>query len=192
MGARDYLLKRTPIEVNEMHRFRLLILAVALSFAPVFGQASANESDRNGPIKDVTFDIVWLIESDDANRVAYTGSARDGLTSAGYGRLVPAGAATAAVAIGQRSTVSGVSRYGRMSISTSILNTTEKGELQIEISLQAENQTPLSIDTTTRVPLGRWFLVGAAESRVGVPEHADDGKRGIAIMRIDEGIMLLD
>ncbi len=64
--------------------------------------------------------------------------------------------------------------------------------LQIEINVQTDNQTPLSIDTTTRVPLGRWFLVGAAESRVGLPKHSDDGKRGVAIMKIDEGVMLLD
>jgi hypothetical protein len=170
---------------------RFSILIALLGCTPIFAESSA-QPDRTGPIKDVTYHVLWLIESDDANRVAYTGPARNGLTTAGYGRLVPAGTAAASVTIGSRSTVSGVSRYGKMSIATSMLNTTEHGELQIEISLQADNQTPLSIDTTTRVPLGRWFLVGAAESRVGLPTHADDGKRSVAIMRIDDGVMLLD
>lgn len=174
------------------HQLRLSILAVLLSCAPVSAEDPASDSEWKGPIKDVTYHVLWLIESDDANRVAYTGPARDGLTTAGYGRLVPAGVATASVTIGQRSSVSGVSRYGRTSISTTLLNTTENRELQIEISLQTENQTPLSIDTTVRAPLGRWFLVGAAESRVGLPKHADDGKRSVAIMKIDDGVMLLD
>lgn len=50
----------------------------------------------------------------------------------------------------------------------------------------------MAIDTTARVPLERLFLVGASESRVGIPTHAGDGKRGVAIMKIDDGIMLLD
>jgi hypothetical protein len=163
----------------------LLVCTPALAHPP-------EQRSETGPIKDVTCHLLWLIESDDANRIAYDGPARKGLTKAGYGRLVPAGAASAAVTIGQRSTVSGASRYGKMDISATMLNTTESGELQIELNLRTDNQTPLSIDTTVRVPLGRWVLVGSAESRVGLPPHMDDGKRGLAIMRIDDGLMLLD
>jgi hypothetical protein len=180
------------IEVYEMQMLRFFLVVVCLGFTPAFAQAPSVESRQLGPTKDVTYHVLWLIESDDTHRVAYSGPARDGLTAAGYGRLVPAGAATAAVTIGQRSTVSGASRYGQSTISTTMLNTTEAGELQIEIQLQTQSQTPLSIETTARVPMGRWFLVGAAESRVGLPQHADDGKRGVAIMRIDDGVMLLD
>jgi hypothetical protein len=156
------------------------------------GQEPVTGFYRDGPTKDVTYHVIWLIESDDIHRVAYDGPARAGLAAAGYGRLVPAGTATAAVTIGQRSTVTGGSRYGRMSVSTTMLNTTEQNELQVKIDLQTKNKSPMVIDTTVRAPLGRWFLVGAAESRVGLPKHADDGKRGVAIMRIDNGVVLLD
>lgn len=168
------------------------MLLALVWFTPALGQELMAKADRRGPTKDVTYQVIWLIESDDAHRIAYSGPARDGLTAAGFGRLVPAGMATAAVTIGQRSTVTGGSRYGQMSVLTSMLNTTEQNELQIDIDLQTENQSPISIDTTIRAPLGRWFLVGAAESRVGLPKHADDGKRGVAIMRIDNGVVLLD
>jgi hypothetical protein len=72
------------------------------------------------------------------------------------------------------------------------LNTTEKDQLQIKIQFRTQNQSPLSIDTTTRVPIGRWFLIGSADSRVGLPQHVPDGKRGVAIMKISDGVMLLD
>jgi hypothetical protein len=96
------------------------------------------------------------------------------------------------VSIGQRTTVCGSSRYGQMSVLTSLLNTTKRDELQISIELQAKNQFPVSIDTTARAPIGRWFLVGGADSRIGLPTHADDGKRSVVIMRIDDGVLLLD
>lgn len=145
-----------------------------------------------GPIKDVTYQIIWLIESDDLNRAEYEGPASNGLRMAGYGRLVPAGFATAAVTIGQPSTVTGGSRYGQLTVLTSLLNTTEEDELQIKIQLRTKNQSPLSIDTTMRAPMNRWFLIGSADSRVGLPKHAADGKRGLAIMKITDGVMLLD
>jgi len=106
--------------------------------------------------------------------------------------LVRAGSATAAVTIGQPSTVTGTSRYGQLTALTSLLNTTEKNELQIKIQLRTQNQSPLTIDTTMRAPMGRWFLVGSADSRVGLPKHVADGKRGLAIMQITDGVLPLD
>ena len=155
-------------------------------------QDAPSEPDFVGPTKDVTCHVLWLIESDDENRIAYSGPARGGLTDAGYGRLVPAGSAAAVVSVGQCSTVTGSSRYGDMSVAASLLNTTEQGELQVKIKLQTGNRSPLMIETTARAPLGRWFLVGGADSRVGLPKHANDGKRAVAIMRIGEGVLLLD
>lgn len=176
-------------------RFAYALGCLLICLTTVNAQSpSPNPSPRQvaGPIKDVTYQIVWLIESDDANRVAYEGPASSGLQAAGYGRLVPAGSATAAVTIGQPSTVSGTSRYGQMTALTSLLNTTEEGELQIKIQFRTQNQSPLSIDTTMRAPMNRWFLVGSADSRVGLPKHVADGKRGLAIMKITDGVMLLD
>lgn len=166
----------------------LVMLGCNLSFA----QDTLSEPGPVGPTKDVTYRVLWLIESADENRVAYSGPARGGLTEAGYGRLVLAGSATAMVTIGQGSTVTGSSRYGKMSVLTSLLNTTEQGALQIKIDLQTANRSPLSIETTARAPLGRWFLIGGADSRVGLPKHANDGSRAVAIMRIVDGVLLLD
>lgn len=166
----------------------LMFLGGNLSLA----QDTANDAKFTGPTKDVTFHVFWLIESDDENRIAYDGPARVGLTAAGYGRLVPAGSAASMVCIGQRASVTGSSRYGQMSVALSLLNTDEQDELQIKIDLKSNNRSPMSIDTTARVPLGRWFLVGAADSRVGLPLHADDGKRAVAIMKIEDGVLLLD
>ena len=67
----------------------LIFLGCNLSLA----QDTPNDPTFAGPTKDVTFHVLWLIESDDENRIAYGGPARDGLTAAGYGRLVPAGSA---------------------------------------------------------------------------------------------------
>lgn len=166
----------------------LLLLGSNISLA----QDTPNDAKFTGPTKDVTFHVLWLIESDDENRIAYGGPAREGLTAAGYGRLVPAGSAASIVSIGQRANVAGSSRYGQMSVVLSLLNTDEQDELQIKIDLKSSNQSPMSIDTTARAPLRRWFLVGAADSRVGLPLHADDGKRAVAIMKIDDGVLLLD
>lgn len=171
---------------------RITLCLVLFGCNAAFAQDSHDESEFSGPTKDVTLRVLWLIESDDGIRRPYSGPARGGLTAAGYGRLVPAGSATAMVSIGQRTTVKGSSRYGQMSVLTSLLNTTEQDELQIRIDIQLKNRFPISIDTTARAPLGRWFLVGGADSRVGLPVHADDGKRSVAIMRIDEGVLLLD
>ena len=175
-----------------MTPLRLLLMLPLLGSVLAQAQNGMSSQAFAGPTKDVTYRLLWLIESDDANRLPYSGPARDGLSSAGYARLVVAGSAAAMVTIGHSSTVTGASRYGQMSVLTSMLNTTEKGELQIKVHLKTGNQTPMTIDTTARAPMGRWFLVGGADSRVGLPQHADDGKRAIAIMRIDDGVLLLD
>jgi hypothetical protein len=180
--------KETPAMMLPRITFCFVLLGCRVAFAQDF----PDEPEFFGPTKDVTLRVLWLIESDDENRVPYRGPAREGLTDAGYGRLVPAGSATTMVSIGQRSTVRGSSRYGQMSVLTSLLNTTEQGQLQIKIDIQSKNRFPISIDTTARAPLGRWFLVGGADSRVGLPTHADDGKRSVAIMRIDDGVLFLD
>ncbi len=171
---------------------RIALCLVLLGCSAAFAQDSPDESEFFGPTKDVTLRVLWLIESNDEHRKPYSGSAREGLTAAGYGRLVPAGSATAMMSIGQRSTVRGSSRYGQMSVLTSLLNTTEQEEVQIKIDIQTKNRFPISVDTTARAPMGRWFLVGGADSRIGLPTHADDGKRSVAIMRIDDGVLLLD
>ncbi|OYP34160.1 hypothetical protein [Rhodopirellula sp. MGV] len=173
------------------------MVGIASTFAqePNAGPGSTRFDDSAmfaGPTQDVTYQVIWLIESDDANREAYSGPASGGLTEAGYGRLVRAGSATAAVTIGQPSTVTGKSRYGQMSVLTSLLNTTEQDKLQIKVQLRIQNQTPLSIESTMRVPMDRWFLIGSADSRVGLPKHDADGKRGLAIMKITDGVLLLD
>ncbi len=177
-----------------MARLTSLLALLVLAVQPTFGQQPQpiERSAHKGPTKDITYHVVWLIESDDVHRVAYSGPARKGLDAAGYGRLVPAGSATAAVTIGQSSTVRGSSRYGQLSVLTSMLNTTEEQELQVKIQLEVRNESPMTIDTTLRVPIGRWFLVGSADSRVALPKHADDGKRGVAIMRVVDGVNLLD
>jgi hypothetical protein len=171
---------------------RIALSLVLLGCSAAIAQDSTDESEFFGPTKDVTVRVLWLIESDDENRQPYNGSAREGLTGAGYGRLVAAGSATAMMSIGQRSAVRGSSRYGQMSTLISLLNTTEQEQLQIKVDIQTKNRSPISIDTTARAPLGRWFLVGGADSRIGLPTHADDGKRSVAIMRIDDGVLLLD
>ncbi|MCC9603066.1 hypothetical protein LOC67_21160 [Stieleria sp. JC731] len=160
--------------------------------------ATANSSTLSsaasnvGPTKDVTYQLVLLIESDDENRLPYDGPARSGLSKAGFGRLVQAGSATSMITIGQRSTVSGTSRYGQLSMMSTLLNTTEKNQLQIQIQLKYQNQSPLTIEATARVPVGRWVLVGAAESRSGLPKDASDGRRVVAILKVDDGVMTLD
>lgn len=170
----------------------LLLTAVTSSLAFAQNQDSPLTPEFTGPTKDVTYHVVLLIESDDQNRRPYAGPAREGLTAAGYDRLVIAGSATAMATIGQRSTLTGNSRYGQLSVATSMLNTTQENEVQIEIKLHTKNQSPITIDTTARAPLGRWFLVGATESRSGLPKHAEDGKRAVAVMRIDDGVLTLD
>jgi hypothetical protein len=160
-----------------------------------FGEISSQSrptADWRGPLQDVSYQLLWLIESEDLNRKPYTGPARKGLAEAGFGRLVPAGSAQSSVTIGQESVVSGASRYGPMNASTTMLNTTDKDELQIAVDVHTKTRTPISIDTTVRVPLGRWFLLGSADSRVGLPLHEADGKRSVLIMRIDDGVPLLD
>ncbi|MCO8125361.1 hypothetical protein NHH03_26720 [Stieleria sp. TO1_6] len=177
-----------------MKRLLVAICLLAIACSPSIAQQSAGEAENafRGPTKDVSYHIVLLAESDDQNRRPYDGPARSGLETAGFQRLVIAGSATAMVSVGQRSTVTGVSRYGQLSVTTSMLNTTHENELQVKINLQAKNQSPVTIDTAARVPLGRWFVVGAAESRIGIPTHTDDGKRCVAIMKIDNGVILLD
>lgn len=148
--------------------------------------------ESRGPLKDVSYELLWLIESNDANRKPYSGRARGRLTKVGFGRLVSAGSVRSSVTIGQKSVASGQSRYGRMIASTSMLNTTEANKLQINVDLKTQSKTPISVNTTVRVPLGHWFLLGAADSRVGVPLHESDGNRSVLIMRITNGALLLD
>ena len=148
--------------------------------------------EQDGPLKDVTFQIRWLIESDDMNRKPYEGPARNGLADAGFGRLVNAGSLTSSVTIGQKSVVTGGSRYGLFTTSLSMLNTTDNNALQVKIDLQSKSKTPIVIDTTVRIPLNRWVLIGAADSRVGLPVHETDGRRGVMIMRVIDGVQLLD
>ena len=174
-----------------MNTLRLVSISAILVSSGALGQENGTKP-FSGPTKDVTYRVLWLIESDDENRTPYAGPAREGLASAGYGRLVVAGSATSMVSIGQRSTITGTSRHGQMSLVTSALNTTSDRELQIKISLRTKNPSPMSIDTTARAPMGRWFLIGGADSRVGLPTHADDGNRSLAIMRIDDGVLVLD
>lgn len=145
-----------------------------------------------GPLKDASYEILWLIESDDLNRKPYSGPSSKGLSRAGFGRVVQAGSARSSVTIGQKSLVSGASRFGPMYASTTMLNTTDPSQLQITIELQSKTLPPISIDTTVRVPLGRWFLLGAADSRVGLPLHEADGKRSVLIMKVSDGVQLLD
>jgi hypothetical protein len=177
-----------------MNRYLAVLLVTAFAALTTFAQNQngAIASESKGPTKEVTFHVILLIESDDQNRLPYDGPARDGLTEAGYDRLVVAGSATAMVSIGQQSVVTGNSRYGHLSVSTSMLNTTEENELQIKVNLQTRNQSPITIETTARAPLGRWFLMGATDSRAGLPTHAADGKRALAIMRVDDGVLILD
>ncbi len=159
----------------------------------LMAQKPENNADEfKGPNKDVTYRLLWLIESDDENRLAYQGPANEGLSSAGYGRLVVAGSATAMVAVGQRSSVSGSSRYGQMNMTVSLLNTSDREQFEVKVTVQTRDRSPMSVETTARVPKGRWFLVGGADSQTGQPIYADDGKRAVAIMRIDDGVMLLD
>jgi len=42
-----------------------------------------------GPIKDVSFQALWLIESDDANRIEYAGPARESDLADWFPRAVP-------------------------------------------------------------------------------------------------------
>lgn len=170
----------------------LLLTAITSSLAFAQNQDAQTPPEFSGPTQDVTYHVVLLIESDDQNRQPYDGPAREGLTAAGYDRLVIAGSATAMVAIGERSALTGNSRYGQLSVTSSMLNTSRENEVQIEIKLHTGNQSPITIDTTARAPLGRWFLVGATESRSGIPKHAADGKRAVAVMRIDDGVLTLD
>lgn len=177
-----------------MNRYLAALLLATISSTLAFAQNpdAKPAPDFTGPVKDVTYHVVLLIESDDQNRLPYDGRARDGLTAAGYDRMFIAGSASAIVTIGQRSSVSGTSRYGRLTVSTSMLNTTEENEVQVKVNLQTTNQSPITLDTTARTPLGRWFLIGATDSRVGLPKHASDGKRSVAVMRIDDGVLTLD
>ncbi|TWT73956.1 hypothetical protein [Allorhodopirellula solitaria] len=175
-----------------MKRLVLPLVVSVLVASGAMAQKSSDETKFSGPNKDVTYRLLWLIESDDENRRSYQGPAREGLSSAGYGRLVVAGSATAMVAVGQRSSVMGTSRYGQMTTTLSLLNTSDRNQFEIKINMLTKDRSPTSLETTARVPKGRWFLVGSADSRAGQAIDADDGKRAVAIMRIDEGVLLLD
>ncbi|WP_149499419.1 hypothetical protein [Roseiconus lacunae] len=169
-------------------------------YVPVKAAEDTNQSsppiaqarETTEPTKEVTYRLLLLIESDDNNRQAYDGPARQGLAKAGFGRLVIAGSAMSAMSIGQKSVVTGTSRYGSMSVSMSMMNTTDREELQVKVSLQTRHQSPMTIETIARAPMGRWFLVGAGETRAGIPLHAADGKRGVVVMKVDPGVALLD
>jgi hypothetical protein len=173
---------------------RLPLLFFLMIFVCRFslGQQQPRDATAAGPAEDICYRVIWLIESDDANRLAYDGPAREGLTTRGYGRLVPAGSAAAIATIGKRSTVTGFSRCGQMSVSASFLNTTESGQVQADIRVGTKSPSLVSIDTVVRVPMGRWFLLGSTDSRIGLPQHAADGKRSVVVMRVDDGVLLLD
>ncbi len=184
---------------HAMYRYLLPFLLCAVTIYPASAQQKAvkrpvpkQAAKMVGPTRDVMYQLVLLIESDDQNRLPYDGPARNGLKKAGFDRMVVAGSASAAVTIGQLSSVSGTSRHGHLSVKTTMLNTTERDQVQVQINLQTQNSSPMTIDTVVRAPLGRWFLVGATESRIGLPKHADDGKRAVAVMRIDDGVLTLD
>ncbi len=149
--------------------------------------------DRGGqiPMKEARVQVLWLIESDDANRAVYDGPAADGLASAGFGRLVIGASNVLTTSVGQRAMVSGTGRYGSLNVSLTLLNTTDVGELQIAAKLQTQTPSPFQLDTTTRVPVGRWVLLGAAETRAIHPTHVQDGHRSVMILRIDPGVLVL-
>ncbi|MEP2310486.1 hypothetical protein, partial [Rhodopirellula bahusiensis] len=171
-------------------RFAPLVLAAAL--AALFSAMDAKEVVAQqqsaaipaGPIKDVTFQALWLIESDDANRIEYAGPARGALSTVGFDRLVPAGSAMASVTVGLDARVDGGSRYGQLQCQVRFLNTTESGEVQAQVEFRTQPQSGMTIATTVRAPVGKWFLVGAADSRTGLPTHSDDGKRAVMIMKV--------
>ncbi|WP_153557513.1 hypothetical protein [Roseimaritima sediminicola] len=145
-----------------------------------------------GPLIELNYQILVLIESDDQNRRAYDGPAAKGLAKAGFSRTVIAGSAAAVVTVGKPSSVSGHSRYGQMSTSVSLLNTTEANRVQVDIQVRGNHAQNLVIDTTARLPLGRWVLIGATDTRSGVPTHAPDGTRAVVIMKLQDGPVLLD
>ncbi|WP_168565765.1 MULTISPECIES: hypothetical protein [Crateriforma] len=142
-------------------------------------------------MKEARVQVLWLIESDDANRAVYDGPAADGLASAGFGRLVIGASNVLTTSVGQRAMVSGTGRYGSLNVSLTLLNTTDVGELQIAAKLQTQTPSPFQLDTTTRVPVGRWVLLGAAETRAIHPTHVQDGHRSVMILRIDPGVLVL-
>jgi len=113
--------------------FGLVLIASCLASAQTTTKGSPTTfSGVVGPVQDVTYEVIWLIESDDVNREPYDGPAVEGLESAGYGRLVQAGSATAAMTVGKPSSVAGTSRSGQLTALTSLLNTTEKNELLLD------------------------------------------------------------
>ncbi len=175
-----------------MKRYAISLLMTLVIAGNVMAQKPSDDTTFAGPNKDVTYQLLWLIESDDENRREYQGPAVEGLSSAGYSRLVVAGSATAMVSVGQRSTVTSASRYGQMSMTMSLLNTSDNNQFEMKISVLTKDRSPISIETTARVPKGHWFLVGGGDSRTGQPIYADDGKRAVAIMRINDGVMLLE
>ncbi|WDQ18212.1 hypothetical protein [Rhodopirellula sp. P2] len=155
-------------------------------------QLNRATAEAAAPVGNVTYQTLWLIESDDVHRIEYSGPARKALSQAGFGRLVPAGSAMAAVSIGQKSQVGGGSRYGQMTCQVQFLNTTEANELQVEVDLRTRTQPELTVTTIVRAPMEKWFLVGSADSRVGLPTHADDGKRAVVIMKVTDEVMILE
>ena len=168
-----------------------LIAMVASSYAQVTNLPAVVATNA-GATPDVNFQILWLVESDDENRMAYAGPARKGLSAAGYGRLVQAGSGAAPVSVGLPATIVGSSRFGQFSVMVTTLNTTLANQVQVKVSAKTRSESPLEIDTTARAPFGRWFLLGSSDSHVAVPKHQATGTRGIVIMRVDQGIVLLD
>ena len=149
-----------------------------------------------GPKRDLTYHLVWLIESDDANRPAYEGPARGGLDERGFGRLIAAGDASTTVSVGSPVDLLCRGRYGKMSVNLTLLNSYDADQVQINAMVQfgqpAGREPPLKIHTVTRLPIDRWVLLGSTTSMVGSPRFAIDGKRSVLILRLGEGIPLLD
>ena len=182
-----------------MHKLNLL-LPLTLVASLVVAQEPADTRPalpvgvaESGPTTELTYRLLWLIESDDQNRKPYSGAARNGLQKAGYDRMVVAGAVASMTSVGQSSVVVGAgSRYGVLRAKTSFLNTTQRRQLQTKLSVECSSKSPVTFETTARVPLNRWFLVGAATSQAGAPLHEADGKRSVIIMRVDDGVTVLE
>ncbi|MCC9643972.1 hypothetical protein LOC71_16945 [Rhodopirellula sp. JC740] len=177
--------------------FRLLLLSlvVVVPGSAVAQQSSGKQKQVetvNGPVKDVSFQALWLIESDDVHRVEYDGPAREALSKVGFGRLVPAGSVVSALTVGRDARLETHSRYGKFKCQVQFLNTTEPGQLQALLELEAQPNEGVAVYTTVRVPMDKWFLAGAGDSRVGLPVHADDGKRAVLIMKVTEEVIVLE
>ena len=158
------------------------------------GKRAGQEAPRTAPspTKEVTIELIWLLESNDENRAAYVGPGVASLQKAGYGRMVRAGDLSAAVSIGKRTSLTGSSRYGTMQMIASLLNTTSANEVQVDIELDLKATSSSKLNTTVRVPVGRWLKLSSSASRVATPKFEQGAARAVVIMRVNQGLQLLD